>query len=139
MTRSIPGAGMFTDPGVEQEIWQRRAAAQLPGVLEAGRGLPPAAWTIGTAGATLAGRLPRPRRRTSQRAAFEAWRQALGLTRRVSAHDQQAQEQPIGTYLSASGTIGGVRVHLSATIVHDDHDDHDGVEDADASEGRADA
>jgi hypothetical protein len=132
--RPVLFTSMFFDPQTEREISQRRAAAELPAVLEAGRGLPPVAWTLGTAGATLTGRLPRSACATSPRAAFEAWRQALGLTPCVPAYDEDATEDRTCTYLSASGTRGGVRVHLSATVNLDDHhenrnDDHENRDD----------
>ncbi|MGP3919180.1 hypothetical protein [Nonomuraea sp. 10N515B] len=115
----------FFDPQIEQEIWQQRAAAQLPAILAAGRGLPPVAWTVGAAGAVIAGRLPRSGRPMSQRAAFEAWRHALGLTMHVGVGPGDPIGRPASAHLSATGTRGGVRVHLSATILCDDHDDHD--------------
>jgi hypothetical protein len=60
----------------------------------------------------------------------------LGLTLCVPAYDEDATEDRTCTYLSASGTRGGVRVHLSTVGLDDDHEsrndrDHDDDHDDD--------
>jgi len=62
----------------EQNAWQRQAATLLSKLLEraASEGLPPIAWTVQRAGATLVGHCyaPGPAER---RAEFNAWRLAI--------------------------------------------------------------
>lgn len=72
----------------EQSRWQQQAVRVLAGLLErAGReGLPPISWTVSSAGAQLVGRCDEFDA-VRQRAAFEAWRRALGAPARPERTD----------------------------------------------------
>jgi hypothetical protein len=85
----------------EQASWQRRAAAGLVAILASHRDLPEIAWTVGAAGATLAGRVDALQPAREVRRVFEVWRQALALTEHSDV------------------TCGGGTVYLRAVARHD--------------------
>jgi hypothetical protein len=98
----------------DQAGWQARAAAELARILAEHRGLPVIAWTVGPAGATLTGRVGAVAPATRVRAAFDAWRVALGL-------GEHRPSMSAGvTYLHATADRNRVRVTLAATVCDDD-------------------
>jgi hypothetical protein len=99
----------------EQACWQRRAAAQLVAILEDNRDLPLLAWTVGPAGACLAGRVDPVGPEERVRAAFEVWCQALAAGERGEASGPGG-----GCRLWATARTGRVRVALSASVLPDD-------------------
>lgn len=117
----------------EQITWQRQAATLLGKILElaAKEGLPPIAWTVQTAGATLAGQVL-TYQAADCRAHFAAWRSAI-----IAASGQapdHGREHPFGdatrlmagwervpvTLAESGGLPPQVHVTLSATISRDD-------------------
>lgn len=70
---------------VDQWVWQRRATAELASVLAGHPDLPALSWTVRAAGCALTGQITRTAGAggtDAAAAAFEAWRQALGLVQR---------------------------------------------------------
>jgi hypothetical protein len=110
----------FATGQAERAAWQRRAAAELAGILNAYPDLPVIAWTIGTAGATLSGRVLGCASPAGTRQSFESWRAALMLTANAGA--------PAGavSHLHATAQRHRVRVNLAATVFHDDPGQHPG-------------
>jgi hypothetical protein len=90
----------------DRERWQRDAVRELAAILDAHPGLPLIAWAVGQSGGSLSGRIAG----ASTRAAFMAWRQALGL--------EDVLEVPAvggdAVWLRASARRGGVRVTVTA-------------------------
>jgi hypothetical protein len=80
----------------ERSSWQRRATTELARILDAHRDLPVIAWTVGSAGATLIGKVNPFGLEAEVRQVFEAWRVALMLD-------------------EFSHTIGGGSVHLRSS------------------------
>jgi hypothetical protein len=99
----------------EQATWQRRAAMELTAILQAHRDLPIIAWTIGTAGSSLVGRVNGLARAGQVRTTFEAWRLALGLT-------EQSEVTSSGgaVYLRAVAHRNRVQVGLTATVLDEE-------------------
>jgi hypothetical protein len=101
---------------VEQWLWQRRAVGELAAILAAHRDLPAIAWTVTSAGCTLAGQVNAAAPAGQVRAVFASWRAALGLHDGVGEHVGGA-----GTvYLSALADRNRVRVRLTATVFDDE-------------------
>jgi hypothetical protein len=96
--------------------WQQAAVRELATILEAHPGLPAVTWTIGPGGA-LSGRVNGLTASAAEvRAAFLAWRDALGL-------DEPAGQPVLGdspvTHLRASGQRGTVSVRTTANVFTD--------------------
>lgn len=99
----------------EQSVWQRRAAAELAAILQAHLDLPVIAWTVGSAGSRLVGRVDGFASPGQVRAAFEVWRAALRLTEygEVTSRD--------GTvYLQAAAYRNRVQVGVAARVFDDE-------------------
>lgn len=93
-------------------MWQRRAAAELTAILAAHQELPAIAWTVASAGCTLAGQVNALAPSGQVRATFASWRAALGLDSEVREHLSSG-----GTvYLHAMAERRRVRVRLTATV-----------------------
>jgi hypothetical protein len=105
---------MFEITHADQARWQRRAAAMLASILDEHPGLPLITWIVGTAGASLIGRVDSLRTAEQVRTAFEVWCVALGV-------DQRA-ETPTGggAHLWATVHTGGVKVSFTAAVRGDD-------------------
>ena len=92
--------------------WQRQAAAELAAILDDCAGLPCIAWTVGPAGAVLAGRVNGLAPAAQVRETFSAWRAALAL--------DEVTETPSGNgtavYLHARAMRNGVAVSVTATV-----------------------
>jgi hypothetical protein len=100
---------LFEITDADRARWQRRAAAVLVAVLNEHPGLPLIAWMVGTAGASLVGRVDGQRTAEQARAAFEAWCAVLGV-------DQRRETSTVaGTHLWATARAGDVTVRLTAT------------------------
>jgi hypothetical protein len=98
----------------DRSAWQRRAAGELAAILEDYRDLPCIGWTVGPAGAVLAGRVGGLAPAGQVWQAFDAWQAALALDER------REHVTGAGTaYLHAAARRGGVRVRLAATILGD--------------------
>lgn len=94
--------------------WQQRAVGELAAMLDVHRDLPIIGWTIGTAGATLVGRVPGASGGQVRRV-FDTWTTALMLT--------EYRECTFAggiTYRSAGASGDRVRVTLTATVMADD-------------------
>jgi hypothetical protein len=105
---------MFEIAQADQARWQRRAAAMLATILDEHPGLPLIAWMVGTAGASLVGRVDCLRAAEQVRAAFEVWCAALGVDRRAETSTGG------GAQLWATVHTGGVKVSLTAAVRGDD-------------------
>lgn len=92
--------------------WQRQAAAELAAILDAHPGLPAIAWTVGTAGCVLVGRVIGLAPAGGVRDVFDAWRAALALA--------EYREHQLGggaAWLHAAARHDLVRVRLTATVL----------------------
>jgi hypothetical protein len=102
---------------VEQWLWQRRAVGELAAILTAHRDLPAIAWTVTSAGCTLAGHVNALASAGQVRATYASWSEALGL-------DETAGERAGGgggpVYLQAMADRHQVRVRLAATVFDDE-------------------
>lgn len=105
--------GRFEPTSAQRAGWQRRAATTLTAILEEYRDLPRVAWTVGTAGSSLVGRIGcgEP---AVVRMSFDSWCDALAV--------EQWAETPAGggSHLSASVRTGGVKITLTALVVSED-------------------
>lgn len=90
--------------------WQRQAVRELAAVLDDCDGLPLIAWTVGSSGGGLSGRVAGPESAAGAREAFAAWRQALGTG------DVLETAVAGGAWLRASTVRGGVRVTVTVTV-----------------------
>jgi hypothetical protein len=97
--------------------WQRQAAAELAAILAAHPGLPPIAWTVGPAGAVLAGRVNGLAPAGRVREAFSAWQAALAL-----AEIREHQLSGGVTWLCAVARRRQVKVRLTAAVFDDQED-----------------
>ncbi|HEX2805045.1 MAG TPA: hypothetical protein VHN80_02600 [Kineosporiaceae bacterium] len=100
----------------EQWLWQRRAVGELAAILALHRDLPAIAWTVTSAGCTLAGHVNTLVSAGQVRATFARWSQALDL-------DETAGEHAAGggtVYLQATADRHQVRVRLAATVFDDE-------------------
>lgn len=97
----------------DRSRWQRRAAAELVGVLGAHPNLPVIAWTIGSAGSALVGHINGLAPAAQVSSCFQVWRRALGLRELTPATTADGEI----TYLSASITRNRVKVQLIATVI----------------------
>ena len=70
---------IFESSQVERSLWQRRAAAELAAILRTHADLPILAWTVGSAGSVLLGRVAAPAATPEARAVFDTWKTALML------------------------------------------------------------
>jgi hypothetical protein len=106
--------GWFTQ--TDRARWQRDAVGELAAILEAHPGLPMLAWVVGSAGASLAGRIAGPVPGADARAVFTAWQQALSLgdVLEVPAAGGSA------VWLRARTRRGHVRVTVTAVIGDED-------------------
>ena len=108
--------GSWVTPA-DQARWQRRAAAELAAILAAHPDLPPIAWTVGPAGAVLAGQVNglAPGRRV--REAFSGWQAALAL-------EEPREHQLSGgaTWLCAAARRDQVTIRLTATVFDGEED-----------------
>ena len=96
----------------ERAWWQRRAVAELAGILDACQDLPRIAWTVGL---VLAGRVSGLAPAAQVRAVFTAWRLALAL--------EDYRERQMGggtTWLHAAARRDQVKVRLTATVFGDE-------------------
>lgn len=105
---------LFETTHADRVRWQRCAAATLAAILNEHPDLPLIAWMVGTAGASLAGRVDGLATATQARAVFDLWCAALGVGERV--------ETPTGAgaHLWATAQTGGVTVSLAAVVRGDD-------------------
>lgn len=95
----------------ERALWQRRAAAELAAILGAHQDLPVIAWTVGPAGAVLAGRVSGLAPAARVREVFGAWRLALAL------EDYREYRSGAGTvWLCAASRRHQVKVRLTANV-----------------------
>jgi hypothetical protein len=95
-------------------LWQRRAAAALVGLLDEHRDLPVIAWTVGSAGSVLVGRVNGLQPAATARAVFDAWTAALALSQRWERTDLAL------THLSARSRHESVTVVLLADLILDE-------------------
>lgn len=94
--------------------WQRRAVMRLTEILDEHRDLPPLAWTVADAGATLVGQVNSLGPADEIRAAFDGWCRALG------ARERAETASPSGSAcLWATTRTGRVRITLTATVFDD--------------------
>ena len=99
----------------ERSRWQRRAAAELIGILEAHKDLPVIAWIVGPAGSILVGQINGLAPADQVWDAFDAWRTALKL----GEHSQTVTGG--GTiYLRAVAYRNQVHVAVTATVFGDE-------------------
>ena len=99
----------------ERAGWQRRAAAELGGILAAHWDLPCISWTVGPAGSVLVGQVSGLAPAAQVRNVFGAWRLALAL--------EDYREHPASgatARLHAAARRSGVRVRLTATVFDDE-------------------
>ena len=101
---------------VEQWLWQRRAVGELTAILAAHRDLPAIAWTVASAGCTLAGQINGRTSAEQVRETFAGWRAALGLHDGVGEYVGGAGM----VYLQAMADLNRVRVRLTATVFDDE-------------------
>lgn len=94
--------------------WQRCAAATLVAILHEHPDLPLIAWVVGTAGASLAGRVDGLRAAAQVRSEFDLWCAALGVGERA--------ETPTGAgaHLWATVHTRGVKISLTAAVRDDE-------------------
>lgn len=111
----MTGAAWVTQ--ADRARWQRQAAAELAAILAAHDGLPCIAWTVGPAGAVLAGQVSGLASAGQVREAFSAWQAALAL--------EEAREHQLSggvTWLHAAARRHQVRIRLTATVFDDEED-----------------
>lgn len=108
---------LFPITQAERACWQRRATARLAEILKANPELPLIAWTVGTAGATLAGRVNGLAAPGAVRATFDAWRIALALTEHTETPSDSR------TFLRAVAYRDRIQLGISATIFDDEGED----------------
>ena len=94
--------------------WQRRAAATLAVILNEHPDLPLIAGAVGTAGASLVGRVEGLRAADQVRAEFETWRATLGIGQRAETPTSA------GAHLWATVHTRGVKISLTAAVRDDD-------------------
>lgn len=105
---------MFEISHAERAAWQRRAAAELARIVAAHRDLPLIAWTVGSTGATLLGRVKALVPPAEARQVFDLWRTAIAM-----ADPVQTRCGDETFYLRAIAERNGVRLGLTATIFSD--------------------
>jgi hypothetical protein len=95
---------------VERCLWQRRATAELAAILRTHADLPILAWTVGSAGSVLLGRVVAPAATPEARAVFDTWKTALVLC--------ESSSTPMnGTvHLRAQARRNQVSVLVTATV-----------------------
>jgi len=101
-------AGWITHAG--RAGWQRQAVRELAAILDDCDGLPLIAWTAGSPGGGLSGRVAGPESAAGAREAFAVWRQAPGMS--------DVLETPVagGAWLHARTMRGWVRVTVAVTV-----------------------
>ena len=99
----------------ERAWWQRRAAAELGGILAAHPDLPCISWTLGPAGLVLIGQINGLAPAAQVRERFTAWRLALALE-----EDREHQMSGGTAWLHAAARRGLVKVRLTATVFGDE-------------------
>jgi hypothetical protein len=94
---------------VERSIWQRRAVAELAAILRTHADLPILAWTVGSAGSVLLGRVAAPAA-SEARVVFDTWKTALML--------RESSSTPTGgtVHLRAEVRRNQVSVLVTATV-----------------------
>jgi hypothetical protein len=107
---SLPGI-----PQAERSRWQRRAAAELGGILTACPDLPCIGWTVGPAGSVLFGQVSGLAPVAQVRDTFSAWRLALALE-----EDREQQMSGGAIWLHAAARRHQVKVRLTATVFGDE-------------------
>lgn len=107
-------SSLFEITHTDRVRWQRRAAATLATILNEHPDLPLIAWMVGTAGASLAGRVDGLRTADQIRAEFEAWCAALGVGQRVETPTSS------GAHLWATVHTSGVKISLTVAVRDDD-------------------
>lgn len=98
----------------ERAGWQRRAAAELARILGAHADLPVIAWTVGAAGATLAGHVNGLAPATGVRQVFNLWRVALTVT---EPSETVCDDGTV--FLRTAIDRNRVRLTLTATVFND--------------------
>jgi hypothetical protein len=98
----------------DRNIWQRRAAMMLVRLLDEHRDLPVIAWTVGSVGSVLLGRVNGLQPAATARAVFETWVAALALDERRE-HSNRTM-----VYLVASARRDSVTIGLHADLTLDD-------------------
>jgi hypothetical protein len=101
---------IFEISQVERSLWQRRAAAELAAILRTHADLPILAWTVGSAGSVLLGRVAAPAATPEARAVFDTWKTALVL--------RESSSTPTGgtVHLRAEARRNQVSVLVTATV-----------------------
>jgi hypothetical protein len=105
---------LFETTQAERARWQLRAAAELTSILGACWDLPVIAWTVGSAGASVFGRVNGLAPAAEVRAAYESWRARLMLTE----HSEHARGG--AACLRAVACRNWVEVGLTATVFDDE-------------------
>jgi hypothetical protein len=109
---------MFQAAQADRARWQRQAAAELAAILDGHGDLPCIAWTVGPAGAVLAGQVNGLAPAARVRETSSAWRVALAL--------EEHQEHQLGggaAWLHAAARRHQVMVRLAATVFDGEEDD----------------
>jgi hypothetical protein len=97
----------------ERSRWQRHAAAELTAILRMHPDLPILAWTVGSAGSVLHGRVVSPLCALEERACFDTWMTALGL------QESSCVSSGGTVHLRARARRNQVSVLLTATVFTD--------------------
>ena len=107
-------SSLFEITHADRVRWQRRAAAMLATILNEHTDLPLIAWLVGTAGASLVGRVDGLRTAQQVRAEFELWCAALQVGERAETPTSA------GAHLRATVHTGGVKISLTAAVRDED-------------------
>ncbi len=107
-------SSLFEITHADRVRWQRRAAAMLATILNEHPDLPLIAWLVGTAGASLVGRVDGLRTAQQVRAEFELWCAALQVGERAETPTSA------GAHLRATVHTGGVKISLTAAVRDED-------------------
>ncbi len=94
----------------QRSIWQCRAVAELAAILRTHADLPILAWTVGSAGSVLLGRVADPAAAPGARVVFDTWKTALML--------RESSSTPTGgtVHLCAEVRRNQVSVLVTATV-----------------------
>lgn len=95
--------------------WQRRAAGELAGILNAHPDLPIITWTLAPSGSLLIGQVNEPAPAARLRSTFEDWRSALRLTA-----PREVTFSGGSVFLTTQAERDGVRIKLTATLPPDE-------------------
>lgn len=104
----------FSITQAERYIWQRQAAVALVRLLDEHRDLPVIAWTVGSAGSVLMGRVNGFQPAATAWAVFETWAAALALDERREHSNRTT------IYLVAHTRRDSVTIGLHADLTRED-------------------